>query len=207
MPSNYTSKLYNNEQTNLKDYALNCARSFGVFAEYRDQELPDSPIEIKVDQYYYDQVERDKEVSEYLKEATAEELTSYIIKKRVENAENKLNSSKEKNSIRERYLKMLEEVEAWEPPSDKHIEFKNFMNEQLENSIEFDCHEFIDLDELKKACGNAATDTVDVENYRSEMIRYHERLLRQSLEQLDEAERSAKEKTLWLKQFNESFEN
>jgi hypothetical protein len=42
-------------------------------------------------------------------------------------------------AIEERYRAMLTEVEAWEPPTADHVELKQFMLDQLTESIRFDC--------------------------------------------------------------------
>jgi hypothetical protein len=34
---------------------------------------------------------------------------------------------------------MLAQVKAWKPPTDNHVKFKQFMTEQLESSIKYDC--------------------------------------------------------------------
>lgn len=41
--------------------------------------------------------------------------------------------------IMARYEDMLEKVQAWSPPTSKHVDMKRFMIEQLETSIEHDC--------------------------------------------------------------------
>jgi len=41
--------------------------------------------------------------------------------------------------MRERYEAMLAQVKAWTPPTSEHQGLKDFMVEQLEESIDFDC--------------------------------------------------------------------
>jgi hypothetical protein len=47
-----------------------------------------------------------------------------------------------------RYEEMIEKVEAWEPPTSDHVNFKEFMLKQLRDSIDFDCREWDDRPEL-----------------------------------------------------------
>lgn len=41
--------------------------------------------------------------------------------------------------LREKYDAMLEKLEAWNAPTDDHTEFKEFMQTQINKSIEWDC--------------------------------------------------------------------
>ncbi|MDY3551456.1 hypothetical protein R5W24_000532 [Gemmata sp. JC717] len=44
--------------------------------------------------------------------------------------------------IRRKYESMLDQVRAWEPPSTDHDNLKQFMIDQLRQSIDFDCREY-----------------------------------------------------------------
>ena len=41
--------------------------------------------------------------------------------------------------LKDKYKSVLSDVSAWHAPSDDYYEFKEFMMEQIQKSIEFDC--------------------------------------------------------------------
>ena len=56
-------------------------------------------------------------------------------------------------NLKERYLNVLSDVLQWQPPTEDHVELKNFAIKQLENSIKFDCdgkEKFYSLDVEKE---------------------------------------------------------
>lgn len=140
MPTGYTAPVMDGEITDVKDFAAACARDFGVFIHQRDDSMsallkyPESP-----DNLYYvralgsakaelsrwqhmSEEEKYAEWSEYVKEQTL-----YLHKSRATSAER-----------RARYENMLIQIHAIDVPSMLQ-NFKDFMVEQLEESIKFDC--------------------------------------------------------------------
>ena len=104
---------------------------------------------------------------------------------------------KENNDLAKKYKAMLRQVKAWQPPSTEHIEFKNFMISQIEQSIRFDCSNsyYIDnppqlLTGRKWLEKNIATALKDIDYHTNEYIKEVER---------------ANNRNLWLKQLRESL--
>lgn len=125
--------------TTLKQYATKCVRAFGVLVEFRDNPNAPMPEEFKVEQSYYDNVNRAIEHLEKTKKMTLEEageLAKRDYEKECAYVENK---KKEDALILKRYESMLKKVYAWNPPSTEYTELKNRMIESLVASIEHDC--------------------------------------------------------------------
>jgi len=47
---------------------------------------------------------------------------------------------KRKKELKEKYDKMLQQAKNWQPPTPDHLNFKNFMIEQISSSMDFDCN-------------------------------------------------------------------
>lgn len=147
MPTAYTAILGETEDMKLKDFAMICARNFGVLAMMRDEPLS-APIPEKFDMppYYKANLEKAQKKhadfmamtesgrAEYL-ERTYNEMVEQTNKEQEE-------SSRQKDILRRRYSAMLLKVVNWTPPTPEHESLREFMIKQIHDSIEWDCSEY-----------------------------------------------------------------
>jgi hypothetical protein len=143
MTTGYTHDVADGKLTDFRTFALQCARAFGATIMQRDEALDVPPRPQKVDEYYERSV---REAKQELARYNTMSLTTAEQEARLEyerllatQAEYKA----EKDVKRARYEAMLAEVLAWEPPTKDHRELKKFMEEQLRESIRFDCGEWL----------------------------------------------------------------
>lgn len=141
MPTGYTEPVQKGEITELSDFALLCARAFGALVTMRDEPLSKPvPQEFEVDPGY--QTRLDDAVNkqaEFWAMSESEKLEMWEAE-RVERLNYARNGIKEKEEQAKRYKAMLAKVEAWKPPTGAHWELAEFMKEQLQGSIEFECN-------------------------------------------------------------------
>lgn len=139
MPTGYTAELYDGKDVSFPEFVMNCARAFGALIELRDS--PDAPIP---DEFapsdYYVKMRAEAEV----KLAKVEAMTYVELDAAADADYEKAlaahgGSVREKNERRLRYQRMLEQVQAWEPPTSEHQGLQDFMVQQLQESIRFDC--------------------------------------------------------------------
>ena len=134
MPSGYTSPIYDKRNISFEEFVLTCARAFGPCIHQRDNDFNEKPKLRELDiQYHLDALEQAKNY----KKPTKAEFEAYK-KEKIAEAHKSL---EEARSLRERYTVMLQKVKNWNPPTPDHDGLKNFMIEQLESSIKWDCHE------------------------------------------------------------------
>jgi hypothetical protein len=141
MPSGYTSEIYDGKKITFETFLLQCAKQFGACIMQRDGPFHEPPqLQIPDIEHHENElkilISKKNEInklsdSQILKNHTI--LLNKIIK---ENTKSKLNHIK----LRIRYLAMLENVNNWTPPTSDHVNLKNFMIEQLNSSIEWDCN-------------------------------------------------------------------
>ena len=141
MPTGYTESIEKGQVTEFSEFALQCAReAFGGTIAMLDmpEDAPMTEENITIDTSYHEKgLTESKQRLEEVSAWTDEEARLY-------NQKNLINYIKTLRSIREassRYGYMLLQVEAWDPPTEDHIGLKNFMREQLERSMAFDCFE------------------------------------------------------------------
>jgi len=141
MPTGYTYPIIQEKNYTFEQYVMNCARQFGACISLRDD--PNTEIPEKFEEKSYHK----KEYEEALEEL--EELEKMGLKKiekklQVEfrKKENCYNENKKITAIKiEKYTVMLKKVVEWNPPSNEHIELKDFMINQIETSIKQDSYE------------------------------------------------------------------
>ncbi len=141
MPTGYTSDLYEGKDVTFQEFAAQCARAMQPLVMMREEPM-DAPIPEKFEPSSYhieklDEAKKDLKELESLPDQEAESRASREYGKDCVAYEK---SVKNQTAIAARYNKMLKKVEAWTPPSDDHVPFKDYMREQLTESIDFDCH-------------------------------------------------------------------
>jgi hypothetical protein len=138
MPTGYTHKI--KDGITFNQFAMSCARAMGALVMMRD-EPSDAPIPeaFEPSTFHKDKLMqlrdqlgnlRSMSVAEIEKSATADHA-----KKVAEHAERE----KDRADLRAKYVAMLEKVQSWTSPTPAHDGFKSFMNEQITNSIDWDC--------------------------------------------------------------------
>lgn len=136
MPTGYTADIA--KGISFKEFVRQCARAF--IPDTRDMDYDGTyPVITANTSYYEEQLDEcDFELRKLLA-MTAEECELAAGKAYKEELTSRTKRIEEKNALREKYQVMLDKVRQWTPPTNRHLEFKNFMIEQIEKSIDFDC--------------------------------------------------------------------
>lgn len=141
MPTGYTAGVADGEITELRDYALLCARAFGPTIRMRDEPL-DAPIrEFKPSPYHAEKLEESRRKLAQVEMLTDEEAQQMAEKQYAEQVSYRQECLEDLRETRRRYEAMLEKVRQYTAPSYDHVNFRLFMERQLEESIKFDCSE------------------------------------------------------------------
>lgn len=140
MPTGYTAEIYEGKKVSFERFAMKCARAFGACVTMRDDDMDaEIPNKFKASDYHDKELARAKKrLDDALtitpKQAAGRAVAQYdkLFKAHQEDVAEKL-------ALKERYESLLVQVRSWVPPTNKHREFRKFMADQLEQSIEFDC--------------------------------------------------------------------
>lgn len=175
MPTGYTSKLYEGEQS-FKDFIMGGAHA--VMGEH----IPET---YEPSNYYIDKL---KESLIKLEEFVSMNSNSAEMYQAIRDEyDEKINDYRRYRanilSIYDRYTEMLKKVDAWQPKYTELCELKKFMHDQLISAIDFDCEshfkygspepQFLALEEWRvKKFKDLKR---DVEYYTKECIKEQER--------------------------------
>lgn len=141
MPTEYTAKIYNNEPQTFEEFVMDFSRAFGALIELRDSPTAPIPKEFIPDPYYKNQLEKTKLEIEMLSRMSIEEAEQNAYIEYEKASSSFLISTRETAEKRHRYEVVLEKIQAWVPPSKDHTKLKEFMADQITESMKFDCND------------------------------------------------------------------
>lgn len=140
MPTGYTAAIA--DGIDFEQFVMRCARAMGACVLMRDDPM-DAPIpgRFEPSDYHTRKLEEANAALTRLQAMTCDETE--VAAQEAFAAETKSNTDAiaRNRELRGKYEAMLEQVQAWAPPTPDHDGFKRFMTEQLTESIRFDCNE------------------------------------------------------------------
>jgi hypothetical protein len=139
MPTGYTAEI--KDGISFEKFTLNCARAFGALIEMRDDPA-DAPIPDKFEpsDYHVEQLAKAETQLKELEEMSDETLQAKCDEDYKSKYESWKKYEQEKLALKKKYLDMLARVREWQVPSKDHEGLKDFMVDQLNKSIDFDCY-------------------------------------------------------------------
>lgn len=139
MPTGYTSDIYDGKDISFKDFVLQCARAFGACINQRDEDMRVKPKKQKLDSYHLKElIKAKKELSEFNKK-TIDNLKIEFENYKKNTLKQYEDSLSKRSKLADRYKKYIELSEKWNPPTSEHQGLKNFIINQLQESLNFDC--------------------------------------------------------------------
>lgn len=140
MPTGHTADMYDGKPVTFREFALSCARSFGALVHMRDDDMKAKIKKREPSDYYKTSIEDAIKRLDHVARMSNDDA-SYAAYAEYQQAMARYEESvKTSEKRRETYSKMLDKIEAWNPPTPEHDNLKAFMREQIEDSIKFDCH-------------------------------------------------------------------
>ncbi len=138
MPTGYTA--YVQDGATFEEFVWQCARGFGAMIEMRD-EPADSPVpeSFAPSAYHKDKLAALEQEHSRLDAMTADEAAEAAAAEREQVVQANAARAAKCAETRQRYEAMIAQVKTWQPPSDDHSQLKEFMLDQLRESIRFDC--------------------------------------------------------------------
>jgi hypothetical protein len=196
MPTGYTADI--EKGITFQQFVLGCAKAFGACVTMRDDPINKPiPDEFKPSDYHKEELNKAKRKLLRLQglspdKAIAEANAEYS-KRKSENARG-LNKDRE---LLAKYQTMLKQVRAWQPPSSDHIEFKNFMIQQIETSIKYDCNTECYTQYAPKHLSGKEWLTAKIADAQKD-IDYHTKEYKEEIERTNG-------RNLWVKQLRNSL--
>jgi hypothetical protein len=182
MATGYTYPVKDGKITEFREFALQCSRAFGALIHMREDSMSSELTFPEVDDYHVKGLAKAKRDLKDLETVSIREA-----EKRAEaDHQRALDANREIAKVRklnlQRYEAMLEQVRAWTPPTKEHQGLKDFMVQQLVDSIKWDV-DYLTEPQKKSGAGwladavKAAEDSIayHTEKYAEEVKRIGER--------------------------------
>lgn len=138
MPTGYTAGLVDGTITDFEGFATTCMRAFGATVHMREDSL-DTEYEPRIpSDHHLKGIETAKQELKRIKALTDDEIrsaTAQSIKVDIEYNEVKISQKKE---LLAHLNSVLKKVNEWTPPTEEHESFKEFMQEQIQSTINHD---------------------------------------------------------------------
>lgn len=139
MPTGYTAAI--KDGISFEEYAWSCARAFGALVALREDSNAPIPERFEPSDYQTkaladaeSRLARAKRISPNQAELEAKAAFEADTQRQVQVLAEKL-------ELRNKYNAMLARVVQWQPPTNDHAKYKEFMASQIRESIDFDCDE------------------------------------------------------------------
>lgn len=197
MPTGYTAGVADGKINTFREFALTCARNFGIAILQRDEPFGEIRYVTEEDCGIPRYREKISEAERLITEFHDKSIKNLKILAREAYEDELARHNKyreEKSTTRKRYHRMIEEVTDWEPPTPEHVNLKKFMLEQLEESIKFDCN-----------FESNAPKEMNPEEFRAQQIANHKHSLEFYKTELARAEKRFKEGNAWIRALDESL--
>lgn len=194
MTTGYTADI---NGVTFEQFAMRCARAFGALVLMRDQPS-DAPIPERFEpsDYHLKKIEESKAELKKLNQMSMAEANQEAARLWDAEESNRVKRLEECRSLRQQYEALLAEAKAWVPPTADHIKLKEFMTQQLENTINFDCSEDYYLNPIPLLSAEQWLDQKKAKAQHN--IEYH------TQEHVEEVERT-NGRNSWLQSLRESL--
>ncbi len=180
MPTGYTADIEND--ISFEDFILGCARAFGACVHQRDDSASDKPKLRAEDSYYEEQLLTTEAELGALKTMNREQREAYGQELKDEGIASAQKYFNEKVLLKNKYDAMMQKVQAWTPPTSNHTSLKQFMIDQITDSIKWDCDTQYWVEELTKASSADPLKLVDakIAEYERDIAYYEEKMDKES---------------------------
>lgn len=196
MPTGYTAPLHDGDPITFEQFVLRCSRAMGAAIHQRDEDSDAQITEMTVPDYYAANVDKAERA---LIEALSRSSQDWheMQEQEVQQALTYKHEYVEKRAaMRDRYETMLAAVEQWTPPTKEHNGLKEFMAEQLNTSINFDCG---------GSYVPSVPERVPVSEYRDRKIADLSKSLTSEIERFEKERERVRSQNEWVRALRESL--
>jgi hypothetical protein len=143
MPTGYTVAVQEGRITNLREFAMHCARAMTACIAMRDE-----PFDAKIPdafepytKYHDEEIAKAQETISEIPKLTEEECSQRAAVEYEKALASYAERIREKTLHKDRYEAMLGKVQEWQTNAEG---IKEFMLKQLKSSIDFDCDDYLE---------------------------------------------------------------
>lgn len=202
MPSEYTEAVAKGEITEVKDFALRCARAFGALSIARGVPLEEplsvedlERLEAKNTASLIQVLTQHELDLERLRALSPEEVAQQAEAEYREELARHEEAAEKEAALAARYRGLLAKVREWKAPTAVHEGLAEYMIDQLESAIYHDCD-----------IGRTPPERETPEAWRSRKVAAFEDRVERTKKEIARAENASAGRVAWYKLLVESFQ-
>ncbi len=139
MPTGYTAGILEGKVTTFPQFAKQCMRAFGATIHLRDESLDTKYEPMVPSDYHLKVIEIANQSILDAKKLSDDEIVDTRKKQLLDSKIYHLEAIEKAKKATIEMNKILSDVRKWQPPTPDHIAIKDFMIDQIEKTIDFDC--------------------------------------------------------------------
>ena len=182
----------------FNDFVMKCARAMGYLITMRDDSMDkEIPEKFEPSNYHQKELTRAKSKLKLYQEMKDDQANLLSQQEHDNSIKYQQESIDERNKLKKQYENMLFKIRKWKLPTSEHKGLKEFMIEQITDSIDFDCDTEYPIKNSSKSLSGKEWLSMKISTILKE-IKYHTKK--------DQEERERTEsRNLWIKQLRESL--
>jgi len=150
MPTGYTAGILDGTVTTFPQFAKLCMRAFGATIHMRDDDMDAEFTPRTPSDYHSKAIEKAKQSIVDAQKLTDDEIVDTRKKELEDIKKYHLEAIEKAKKATIEMNKILSDVRKWQPPTPDHTGIKDFMIDQIEKTIDFDCKTDYHDEELAK---------------------------------------------------------
>lgn len=205
MPTGYTAGIIDGSINTFEEFAKGCARAFGALIMMKEDPM-DTPIKLRepID-YYVNQINDIRNNKAKLIAYTDDELETIMKDLLIVDIKQCEEQIAKITTIRSKLGNMLIAVKNWTPPTEEHTHFKEFMDQQLMDTLKCDGNAYYYVEKLAKS--KYELDHIDVKSYRAIQMHKLDKDLAYNVDQRNKDLERCKDSNKWITDLLDSLKD
>lgn len=203
MPTGYTAGILEGKITTFQQFAKICMRAFGATIHMRDDDMDAEYTPRTPSDYHLKEIENAKQSLINANSLSDKEIIATKKKQLADSKKYHLNAIEKAKKSATQMNKILSDVRKWQPPTSEHVGIKDFMIDQIEKTIDFDCK--TDYHEKKLTEIESELLTLNASKIRKEMIHDAEKKLKYHTEENSNEIKRCEDSNKWVSDLLESL--
>ena len=205
MPTGYTAYILDDEVTTGKDFLKLCTRAFGVAINQRDEPLNVPTNERQeMNNHYRNRMNEAITNLKNIFEMNYDQMTFAMTQEHYEKVKRAKETVRRLEDENIKLIKVKDDVEKWQPPTEEHKGLKKFALEQIDMSMNSDSLVDVYIEDMNKV----------LDTSKEAVLEWYDEKLEDAMDELNNAYKWYKEeykridsRNQWMKDFLDSLED
>jgi hypothetical protein len=203
MPTGYTAGIIDGEIKDFTQFATLCMRAFGATIHMRDDGLTEPYVKREPSDYHTKEIEKAKAQLSEAKSMSPKEIIAFRSAALKKDREYHQKAIVRTNENRNKLMEILRKAKSYQPPTEDHTGIKEFMIQQLTETIKYDGETKYHDENLMEIENELSS--LNAAKIRKDLIQKANRDLKYHMEEQEKEVKRCEDSNRWVEQFIESL--